>query len=38
MDKKKLYKKPEIKNYGKIKDITMGTGSIESENNKFKFG
>jgi len=38
MDSKKTtYKKPKLAVFGQMKDITMGGGSIESENDKFSF-
>ncbi len=38
MDSKKTtYKKPKLAVHGQIKEITMGVGSIESENDRFSF-
>ena len=36
-ESKSEYKKPEIHEYGKLKEITMGGGSIETENDRFSF-
>lgn len=38
MDTKKItYKKPKLIEHGKIKHLTMGSGTEESESNRFQF-